>query len=152
MIKRPEKITTKYIKEKYGVTFEQVKIAFDTFVKKYGLASNAYEEEVAKVTLRIEASNMLASTAHKKALLVIAEGDSWKAYIRAALVQRFGGKLQCVQKDINDFTKDELVTMGIDLIITTTPLEIEGISTICINPIISQSDIDNIRDFIDDCS
>ncbi|AIG26674.1 BglG family transcription antiterminator [Brevibacillus laterosporus] len=150
MIKRPEKITTKYIKEKYANTYEQVKIAFDTFVQKYGLASNAYEEEIAKVTLRIEASNMLAATAHKKAMLVIAEGESWKAYIRAALIQRFGGKLHCVQKDMNDFTKDELLSMGIDLIITTTPLEIEGISTICINPIISQSDIENIRDFIDD--
>lgn len=149
MIKRPEKITTTYTKEKYGATFAKVKVAYDRFVQKYGLASKAYEEEVAKVTLHIEASNMLVSSAHKKALLVIAEGDSWKVYIRAVLIQRFGGKLQCVQKDINDFTKDELLNLGVDVIITTTPLDIQGISTICINPIISQSDIENIRDFLD---
>ncbi|AYK06770.1 PRD domain-containing protein [Brevibacillus laterosporus] len=148
-IKVKEKSITKYIREKHRKTFLQVKEIYNEWAKKYGMADHIIDDEIANVTMQIEAMISFKPRS-KKALIISGDGTSWKRYMEAILRERFGEKLQILDQYLYDITEEQIKTLGIDIIITTIPIDIQSIPVIRVQSILSQRNLHTLQQFIND--
>ncbi|MCR8979883.1 BglG family transcription antiterminator [Brevibacillus laterosporus] len=148
-IKVREKNITKYINEKHRETFLLVKEVYNEWAKKYGIADHIIDDEIANVTMQLEATISFKSES-KKALIISGEGTSWKRYMEAILRERFGEKLQVSDQYLYDITEEQIKTLDIDIIITTIPIDIQSIPVIRVQSILSQRNLHTLQQFIND--
>ncbi|EOO27165.1 hypothetical protein IIU_05919 [Bacillus cereus VD133] len=148
MITRTEQQTTKYIEKKHCKTFLAVKEVYTDWVRKYKITNVVSDAEVARVTMYVEASNLLQKFKGKKALLVCGEGESWGKYITAMLFQMFGNKLEIVNDYSINLVDEEGIDSDIDFIISTIPLNINAIPVVNIYHIPTERDFMDIQCFI----
>ncbi|RAP29231.1 hypothetical protein C2W64_04178 [Brevibacillus laterosporus] len=146
-IKVREKTITKYIREKHRETFLHVQEVYNEWVKKYGIADHIIDDEIANVTMQIEATISFKPES-KKALIISGEGTSWKRYMEAILRERFGEKLQVLDQYLYNVTEEQIEILDIDVIITTIPIDIQSIPVIRVQPILSQRNFYTLQQFI----
>jgi transcriptional antiterminator len=143
-LKRPNRSTTTYIKEKYNTTFCLVEKAFNRFGETLCL-NPIPEEEIAKVTMRIIAKQVENHMEHKRALLITDEGSSWKSYMKSVLISKFGKKIKIEDEVYEADLEESIQLMDIDFIVTTVPLYIESKPLICVSPRLQERDLKEIE-------
>lgn len=149
-IEDPNGITSRYIKNKYPYTFQQVKIIYSAWIKENEsintLLKKISDKDIAQITMHIEATKLFCTSNSKKVLLVSGEGDAWKQYIIALLSNQFNNRLIFIDKFITNIESETL--RDIDFIITTIPLEVSCHPVIHISTIPTNRDIDTISELL----
>ncbi|GAE42715.1 BglG family transcription antiterminator [Bacillus mycoides] len=143
-LKRPNRSTTNYIKEKYNPTFCLVEKAFNQWGETLYI-NPIPEEEIAKVTMRIIAKQVENHIEHKRALLITDEGSSWKSYMKSVLIRKFGKKLKIEDEVYGADLEESVQLMDIDFVVTTVPLHIESKPLICVSTILQERDLKEIE-------
>ncbi|QIW21914.1 BglG family transcription antiterminator [Bacillus thuringiensis] len=143
-LKRPNRSTTNYIKEKYNSTFCLVEKAFNQWGETLYI-NPIPEEEIAKVTMRIIAKQVENHIEHKRALLITDEGSSWKSYMKSVLIRKFGKKLKIEDEVYGADLEESVQLMDIDFVVTTVPLHIESKPLICVSTILQERDLKEIE-------
>ncbi|WP_410993531.1 BglG family transcription antiterminator [Bacillus cereus] len=148
-IKHIETVDIQYIKRKYLKTFLQVKKVYYDWIQEYEIATYVPDEEIIDIVLYIESYRIISNTTAKRIIIICKEGEAWKQYISALLKGEFGNKIELVTKNVQNILKEHPnPTENIDFIISTIPLELQHSPVILIQSIITERDLQNIRNFI----
>ncbi|EJR28522.1 MULTISPECIES: helix-turn-helix domain-containing protein [Bacillus cereus group] len=148
-IKRFETVDIQYIKRKYLKTFLQVKKVYYDWIQEYQIATYVPDEEIIDIVLYIESYRITYNNTAKKMIIISEEGESWKHYISALLKKEFGNKIELITKNVRNILKEHTnTTKNIDFIVSTIPLDLKYYPVILIQPIITERDLQNIRNFI----
>ncbi|PED40793.1 BglG family transcription antiterminator [Bacillus cereus] len=148
VIEKRQEITTKYVKEKYSVSFFKIKEIYIQWANKNNIADYITDEEIAKITMYIEARKIRYNLIYKKVYLVTGECESWTEYLLEILKRRFGEAIQISIKFFRDVSiKQE--ELNVNFIISTIPLYFDLIPVVIIQPIPTERDFANIKYFID---
>ncbi|MES5957192.1 helix-turn-helix domain-containing protein [Bacillus fungorum] len=140
-----QKSTTYYIIDNHFETFLKVKEVYIKWAQKYDIADCVPDDEIAKVTMYIEAMHFCRNLTCKKALLIIGESESWTEYLMVMLTNKFGGKLQISTEFPVDYSYEKGTDMEIDFIISTIPFHHCVIPVVHIQAIPTERDFDNIQ-------
>ncbi|MGX1461274.1 capsule synthesis positive regulator AcpB [Bacillus thuringiensis] len=149
ILEQPQERTTQYIKEKHFGDFLKVKEIYTQWARKNNIADYITDEEIAKVTMYIEASKLRYNLKYKKVYLVTGENESWTEYLLAVLIRKFQGKIQISINFFLDLSKDKEEELNVDFIISTIPLYFDSIPVVIIHPIPTERDFTNIQHFIE---
>ncbi|MDY0854357.1 helix-turn-helix domain-containing protein [Bacillus thuringiensis] len=148
-IKRIETVDIQYIKRKYLKTFLQVKKVYYDWIQKHKIATYVPDEEIVNIVLYIESFRITYNNTAKKAIIISKEGEAWEQYISAFLKGEFGDKVELITKNVKNILKEnQNPPEKIDFIVSTIPLDLEYYPVIMIQPIITERDLQNIRNFI----
>lgn len=140
-----QKSTTCYIINNHLEDFLKVKEVYTEWIQKYDIADFVPDDEVAKVTMYIEAMKFGCNLRSKKVLLIIGESESWTEYLKAMLIDKFGSKLQISTEFPVDYSCEKEIDTDIDFIISTIPFHHSVIPVVHIQSIPTERDFDNIQ-------
>ncbi|MBU5220717.1 BglG family transcription antiterminator [Bacillus albus] len=149
-IENPNGLTSKYIQSNYPYTFQQIKSTYEEWIGGHTnldiFLKNMPDEDIAQITMHIEATKLFCNTQQKKVLLVTEEGDAWRRYIIALLSNIFQNKLIFVDTFITDIESEKF--KDVDFVIATIPLEVNCYPVVYISAIPTNRDIDTISNHI----
>ncbi|MGN4679747.1 BglG family transcription antiterminator [Bacillus cereus group sp. MYBK223-2] len=149
-IENPNGLTSKYIQSNYSYTFQKIKSTYEEWIGKHTnldvFLRSMPDEDIAQITMHIEATKLFCNTQQKKVLLVTEEGDAWKRYIIAFLSNIFQNKLIFVDTFVTDIESEKF--KDVDFVIATIPLEVNCYSVVYISTIPTNRDIDTISNLI----
>ncbi|MGH0590409.1 BglG family transcription antiterminator [Bacillus mycoides] len=148
ILEQPQDRTTQYIKEKYFESFLKIKEIYTQWAKKNDIADYIIDEEIAKITMYIEASKLRYNLKYKTVYLVTGENESWTEYLLAILTRKFGGGLQISIKFFMDLSGEKEEELNVDFIISTIPIYFDSIPVVTIHSIPTERDFTNIQHFI----
>ncbi|OPA04697.1 hypothetical protein BHL54_28890, partial [Bacillus cereus] len=134
--------TTFYIKKKHLNTFNQVKEIVGKWQTKHNMGDHIGENEIANLTMHIEAIYMKRKIKNKKIVLILSSGKSWEKYMQEYLNLYFNKNMDYLNINFDQLVNLKLNSDEIACIVTDTILTQKMVSI----PIISISDIPVQRD------
>ncbi|ANS52233.1 hypothetical protein BM86_24255 [Bacillus thuringiensis] len=142
--------TTLYIKNKHLSTFNQVKIIISEWIKKYNMGSHIGENEIANLTMHIEAKYMKMEIKNKKIVLLLNSGKSWDIYMQEYLNVYFNKNIEYLNINFDQLINSKLDSDEISCIVTDTLLnqKMVSIPIILISDIPVQRDLEEIARYI----
>ena len=143
-------ITYEEIKFKYPFEFELGKIAKKTIEKNLNITIT--DDEVGKIALHIGGALQRINKTDKnkvyKTIIVCTSGIGTSMLIKSKLEDIFKDKLKIV-KVIPSYLADYISVLDIDFVISTIDINIEGIDTIKISPMLTDKDKKLIEKYIE---
>ncbi|PEL95293.1 hypothetical protein CN602_28805 [Bacillus cereus] len=142
--------TTFYIKKKHLNTFNQVKIIISEWQKKYNMGAHIGENEIANLTMHIEARYMKKKIKNKKIVLLLSSGKSWEVYMQEYLNLHFNKNIDYLNINFDQLVNSKLNSDEIACIVTDTILtqKMFSIPIILISDIPVQRDLEEISQYV----
>lgn len=146
--KKYETYNTKYVKNKHIQTFNIINYIIKKHIQSNNLSSDITDNDIAILTMHIEAILMKTKRKKKKIILFLNDGEAWERYIKEFLIFYYNKDIDFLTVPHYKISEDILIKENVSCVITNVPLSYKCSPVILISRIPTLRDLEEISKFI----